>query len=83
MKWIKCSERMPEIYQFVLVCDSPQGHGEPRCISIFRNNGNRWECPSDDPYDETLCAATFSDMEYVIDIRKLTHWMPLPKPPQD
>ncbi len=72
-EWIKCSERMPEDETPVLV----MLNGEIRVAEI------RWDTPTyeetyqpfrywDDPYDDG------QDWE-VFDI---THWMPLPAPPE-
>lgn len=76
MKWIKCSDRMPDLYQWVLVCDSPKGTGEPRCIDIYRWDGEKWDYISDD----TSNSPTFSDILYCMS--EVTHWMPLPEKPE-
>lgn len=72
-KWIKCSERMPEAGVPVLVLLS----GEIRVAEI------RWDTPTheetyqpfrywDDPYDDGQPWEVFD----------ITHWMPLPEPPE-
>ena len=73
-KWIKCSEKMPEPYDWVLVCDSPKGTGEPRCINIWRWDGKDWDS-LDLPEGNGDCP-TFSDIIYKMN--DVTHWMPLP-----
>lgn len=76
MEWIKCSEKMPDLYQWVLVCNSPKGTGEPRSINIWRWDGNDWDC-----IDTSWNSPTFSDIIYSMFTDEITHWMPLPLPP--
>ena len=78
MNWIKCSERMPDLYQWVLVTDSPKGTGEPRCINIWRWDGIDWDMLSLD-----ADSPTYSDIIYYMYTDEVTHWMPLPLPPED
>lgn len=64
-EWIKCSERMPEEGEDVIVYD---GLGQVHEGCYFRyGDGVVWEIPSYNPsyYDEV----------------NVTHWMPLPEPP--
>jgi hypothetical protein len=77
MNWIKCSERMPDLYQWVLVCNSPKGAGEPRCINIWRWDGTDWDSINVGHVN----SPTFSDITYDLYTDQVTHWMPLPKPP--
>ncbi len=77
-KWVKVSERMPDLYQWVLVTNSPKGTNEPRSINIWRWNGERWERLNDE--DE---APTFMDIIHYMSLDEPTWWMPLPKEPKD
>ena len=68
-EWIKCSDKMPDLYQWVLVCDSPKGTNEPRCINIFRWKGEEWDSlfntyGSDSP--------TYSDIIYNLHYDEVT-----------
>lgn len=71
--WVKCSERMPKAETPVLV----MLNGEIRVAEI------RWDRPTheetykpfrywDDPYDDGQDWGVFD----------ITHWMPLPEPPE-
>lgn len=81
MNWIKVTDRLPELYQWVLVCNSPKGSGEPRCINIWRWDGNSWD--SLDTPENNGDSPTFSDIVYTIYKDEITHWMPLPEQPID
>ncbi len=70
---------MPDLYQWVLVCDTPKGSGEPRCINIWRWNGEDWERTGNDDID----CPTFTDIWSFMGIFDVTHWMSLPLPPED
>lgn len=72
-EWIKCSERMPDAETPVLALLN----GEIRVAEI------RWDMPTheetyrpfwywDDPYDDGQPWEVFD----------ITHWMPLPEPPE-
>ena len=58
--WIKCSERMPEKYVDVLVCDSKLN------VFISHQRYGYWR-------DLRVGESRF----------EVTHWMPLPEPPQE
>ena len=65
-KWIKCSEMLPEEGEDVIVYD---GLGQVHEGCYFRyGDGVVWEIPSYNPsyYDEV----------------NVSHWMPLPEPPE-
>ena len=67
--WIKCSERMPEIGVKVLCF--PKGD-EPIHATF---GGNYWR------QDVSWCVSNdFIDNTIVTDV---THWQPLPEPPQE
>lgn len=65
-EWVKCSERMPEEGKDVIVYDDLEQVHE----GCYFQYGDRtvWEIPSYNPsyYDEV----------------NVTHWMPLPEPPE-
>lgn len=58
-KWIKCSERMPEPYEYVLVTDCFVG------CEVMRVNSDGYWGPAKSLYHGDI-----------------THWMPLPEPPE-
>ncbi len=64
--WIKCSDRLPEEQEIVLVF-VPKWH-EP--VSVGKRNGDRWAVVS--------CIGSIQDVEYN---QTVTHWTPLPEPP--
>ena len=68
MEWIKCSDRLPENYEKVICWD-----GETQ-ITATHNDGLFFQ---DIEYCFSLTA-----VDNVID-NAITHWMPLPKPPED
>jgi hypothetical protein len=68
MEWIKCSERLPEDDKYVLVWDG----------NINLDNF---------PFYEIAAYRTFNNGSFFISgpyvLQKITHWMPLPNPPQE
>lgn len=66
-QWIKCSGRMPEEGEDVIVCDNLRQVHE----GYYLQYGDlvRWEIYS---YKPSYC-----------DEVTVTHWMPLPEPPQE
>lgn len=81
MNWIKCSDKMPELYIYVLVFADNKVLGDIKPYCIARWNGDRWGFVNADPL-ETCCGA-WVDIEYPMDTDDVTHWMPLPKPPEE
>ena len=81
MNWISVKHRLPDPYQWVLVCNSPKGTDEPRSIDIFRWDGKKWDYI--DNCIGTHYSPTFSDIEYYLDPDDITYWMPLPDAPKD
>lgn len=68
-KWISCSERMPEIFDSVLLAIlSKNDYGEPAYYVTIggMKNGSDFES-----YTGDIC-----------ECEKVTHWMPLPEPPE-
>lgn len=80
MEWIRVKDRLPEIYDFVLVFSNNPGTNEPRPIAIARYNSENWEFLGHSGLD-WACGA-YQDIEYHIDGLDITHWMPLPEPPK-
>lgn len=85
-EWIKCSDQMPELYDFVLVCASFQGTGEPKPIQIARRcnlggNEEGWEFCNEAPLVGVQGA--WMDIEYGMDVDDITHWATLPLPPEE
>ena len=68
-QWIPCSERLPEITKFVLVCDVD---GE---ISIARLDWDEWVEDSLIWISEAVQA-----QEWEWDLDEIKAWMPLPEP---
>jgi len=61
-EWIKCSERMPDDFEDVLVSDG--GNVEV----MWRDCDGFWDCWA--PRNSNISEAN------------VTHWMPLPEPPE-
>ena len=61
-EWIKCSERMPEKLDDVLVSDGDNVE------VMWRDCDGFWDC--------------WAPRNSNIDIDDVTHWMPLPEPPE-
>lgn len=77
MEWISVKDKLSEIYDFVIVYAQMQGQGEPCPMAIARFNGKQWELLGD------LEVGAWQDIEYGIDIEDISHWMPLPKLPEN
>jgi hypothetical protein len=85
MEWISVEDRLPEIYDFVLVFADKKGTNEPRPIGIARivinhSEGHRysdWELLGD------VDQGAYQDMQYEIYSSEITHWMNLPSPPKE
>ena len=80
-EWIKCSERLPAIDQTVLV---KQKYTAELMIARIARWGE-WveQCESlqvygDATWDTQICKNTEADS-----YDSVTHWMPLPQPPED
>lgn len=78
--WIKCTDRLPDIYDFVLVFADNQGTNEPKPFSIARHNDDKWEFINHTAPMPNYGA--YMDMEYNMDSDDVTHWMPLPEFPK-
>lgn len=69
MEWIKCSERMPEIGNRVIVTIEGK---YVRCASYTQWDGAKTERGR---------APRFEDLRRIV--HGVTHWMPLPEPPSE
>ncbi len=78
-KWINTQDRFPNEYIFVLVYEF-RSKDEPCPISIARWEGDCWNGLGEN-CDETN--SYWSDLFTAIDWSKITHWMPLPQPPEE
>ena len=68
-KWIPCSERLPGRFDSVLLAIlSKNGYGEPAYYVTIGGMKNGTEFES---YTGDIC-----------ECEKVTHWMPLPEPPE-
>ncbi len=80
-QWICVEDRLPELYDYVLVFADNQGTNEPKPISIARMyNEEKWEFIAQSPCMPNYGA--YMDIEYDIDSDNITHWMPLPSLPK-
>lgn len=85
MEWIKCSDRLPEL----TLRHGDDNNKFSECVLVSVNNGE-WYCvaileavrPS---YERLLWLSyeTDTNIELYSSGDKVTHWMPLPEPPQD
>ena len=74
-EWIKCCDRLPELFDFVLVFADNKGTGEPKPISIARWEGDKWI------FLGTLEEGAWMDIEYSMETEDITHWMKFPSLP--
>ena len=81
-EWVSCEERLPKIHNNVLVKVKYQ---DDLLLAYISRDGTQWieVCENftingDAWHDTTICKVK-SDNEW----DKITHWQPLPKPPQD
>jgi Protein of unknown function (DUF551) len=72
MKWIKCSERLPEIDQTVLCFMEGLSMRVLMLISYkWKERGLERQMP------------LFKDLDRSFDVESVNSWMPLPDPPKD
>lgn len=71
MEWISMRERLPELYDWVLVSAKDYPEVPAFIATAYRNKTTK---------DENWYWWWFG---YPSEIGKVTHWMPLPKPPED
>lgn len=68
MKWLKCSEQMPELRQEVIIYDEKTG---------FLQSGMVF----DGTYNSDSHFVDFNEEYYTM--KNPSHWMPLPEPPDE
>lgn len=78
-EWISVKDRLPDMYNFVLVYAKICGTNEPCPTYIARYDGNKWRLLGE---DEIVAIGAFMHMEYDLDVDDITHWMPLPEAPK-
>lgn len=81
MDWVRCSDRMPEQYTFVLVFATTKGTNEPNPKTLARWNGKEWEFLAE--YIDKTGYGVCQDLEWDVDPQEITHWMPLPEAPKE
>jgi len=85
-EWIKCADKMPYDYDWVLVCRLAKGTGEPSFISIatYRDGMFLFDCDQQSG-DQLMHYATsyWMDVRDHLESDEITHWMPLPEAPHD
>lgn len=67
MKWIKCSEQMPEDQSSVLAYDSFM---KAQVVAEYFPNFDSW------------CVQDLDEYDHFIESKDVTHWMPLPPKPE-
>jgi len=78
-EWINFKDKQPNIYDFVLVFSLQEG-SEPYSVSIARLTDDGWEFLA--AYNDGSGIGAFTDLEWPASSENITHWMPLPLPPQ-
>ncbi len=78
-KWISVKDFIPDAYKYVLVYVKKQGT-EPCPISIARNYKGVWEMMS---IEDQSNAVACGDLTWGMDAKEITHWRPLPEPPNE
>lgn len=81
-EWVRVEDRLPYSYQYVLVCQigSPGGYPSPVSIARKPDEENEWEFLSCN--DDGSGVGAFADIEWPLEVFEITHWMPLPHPPE-
>lgn len=77
--WISVKDKLPEMYEYVLVFAQMPGTNEPCPISIARYDSKKWEFFNDDSNNACACG----DLTWNIESEEITHWMPLPRIPSE
>ena len=71
MKWISITEQMPKIETFVLVA-RPAYKGMSVTVATYKESD----------HGGLIWVETNEDMENLFFLKDVTHWMPLPLPPE-
>lgn len=82
MEWISIEEELPYPYDFVLVLSTTKGTNEPKPMTLARliPGGKLWEFLHE--YKDGSGVGVYQDLEWNVDMEDITHWMPLPSPPE-
>lgn len=77
-EWISVKDKLPALYDFVLVFADNKGTNEPRPLAIARlvSEHGIWDLLGN------LEVGAYTDMEYDMNRFDITHWMPLPSLPE-
>jgi len=81
MEWINVNDRLPKIYDFVLVFAHTKGTDEPNPISFARLISLKpvWEFLFE--YKNKSGCGVYQDLMWSVEMKDITHWMPLTPPP--
>ena len=79
-RWICVKEKLPEPYTFVLTYSQMLGTNEPCPITIARWDTESWQTLCNEE-ENNACAK--GDLFWATDSTEITHWMQLPKPPEE
>jgi len=72
MNWISIKDKLPEIEKYVLVCYKN---------NVFQGYLDEWE--HDNCWYIFSGSFTLDEVDYNIKLDEVTHWMPLPEPPEE
>lgn len=80
--WISVKDKLPLPYDWVLVFASTNGTNEPNPMTLARliPGHTIWEFLYE--YADTSGAGVYQDLEWPVKMDEITHWMPLPNPPE-
>lgn len=79
MKWIKISDKSPDLFNFVLVLFNDKSQA---LIGVaLRNKEEEWEFYN--KYPLVTDYIKWLKVEYKMKSENITHWMPLPQPPEE
>jgi hypothetical protein len=83
MEWISVKDRLPEPYDWVLVFAKTAGTNEPSPMTLARLTFGEtiWEFLHE--YSDTSGAGVYQDIEWPVERKEITHWMPLPESPNE
>ena len=71
MKWISVEDRLPENSGFAVLMVAVNKYGQQAVVKGFTS----YDCP-------IIFLTNEKEYDYIWDSWKVTHWMPLPKPPE-
>jgi len=85
MKWVKCSERMPELDKWVMVHFkyTDNGHEVPFSFAFLWDENEGLRERSRKHKDKYPVSLAWEGLRYADECREVTHWMPLPRKPDE